>query len=206
MTSDNVRYRLSFTTGGLFVRESLLAAPVLVHAGDAAEARRQIMRENLLQQRTEQSKRTVSREVLGRLTELSGAELMFLADATSAERADLLWVAACRRFSFLADFADEVLRDRFLRMLPTVGSDDFLSFVRAKTQWHTELADLTPATLAKLRQNTFRMMREADLVSVDGHIVIHLPSSRFVDVMRERAVTDLRRFPLSDSEVELLTA
>ncbi|QTX22433.1 BrxA family protein [Comamonas aquatica] len=46
------RYRLSFTTGGLFLQESAIAAASFLQLGDWTATRAQLRVENLLQVRT----------------------------------------------------------------------------------------------------------------------------------------------------------
>ncbi len=58
-----------------------------------------------------------------------------------------MWAAACRRYDLIGEFAEEVLRERFLTLAATLGYEDFDSFMRAKALWHEELADLKDSTL-----------------------------------------------------------
>lgn len=196
------KYRLSFTTGGLFASEAALAAPLFLELENGVLVRAELMDRNLLQQRTVQSKRTMSREVVNRLATLSRAELTFLIAATAQERTHLMWVAACRRYSLIAQFAEEVVREKFVLMTPQVAMEDFDSFVRAKALWHEELTTLADSTHKKLRQNVFKMLREAEMLSVDGHIVHTLPSARVAKLLADRDSAQLRIFPMTDADIE----
>ena len=86
---------------------------------------------------------------------MTDAELEVLAVAQSGERAHLLWVAACRRYRLIGEFAEEVVRERFLTVADTVTHDDFDAFLRAKAIWHEEIARLKDSTTRKLRANVF---------------------------------------------------
>ena len=121
------RYRLSFTAGGLLVREGGVAAPLYRKLGDRSKVRAAIESENLLQARTVSSGHRLAREVVQRLAELTDDEIDLLADATSVERGHLMWAAACRRYSLLGEFAEEVLRERFLLLAPTLDHSFFSS-------------------------------------------------------------------------------
>ena len=104
-----------------------------------------------------------------------------------------MWAAACRRYDLIGEFAEEVLRERFLLLAPTLDYEDFDSFVRGKALWHEEVADLKDSTLQKLRSNVFRMLVEAGLLSDDGRIT----PGRAVDARRRRARRpDAERHPL----------
>ena len=193
------RYRLSFTVGGLLVREAGVAAPLYQRLGDWSKVRATLESENLLQARTVSSGHRLAREVVQRLAELTDDEIDLLADATSIERGHLMWAAACRCYSLLGEFAEEVLRERFLVLAPTLDPADFDSFVRTKAMWHEELAELKESTSRKLRANLFLMLREAGLLSDDGRINPVILTDRLAAVFAKRTASDVRFFPTNES-------
>jgi hypothetical protein len=152
------RYALSFTSGALLMREALIAAPIYLREHDWVKVRQLIEEDNLLQARTVSTGRRLAREVAQRLAVLTDDELELLVDSTTSERGHLLWAAACRRYDLIGEFAEEVLRERFLLLTPKLAHADFNSFVRSKALWHEEVADLKNSTLHKLRSNIFRML------------------------------------------------
>jgi hypothetical protein len=186
-----VRYALSFTSGSLLMREALIAAPVYLREHDWARVRRLIEDDNLLQARTVSTGHRLAREVAQRLAVLSPSELELLVDATSSERAHLLWVAACRRYELIGEFAEEIVRERFLLLTPTLNYDDFDGFVRSKALWHDEIAELKDSTLQKLRSTVFQMLTDAALLS-DGRV---LPANLSTRVHRALSPSDIRFFP-----------
>lgn len=190
-TPRKPRYALSFTTGALLVREALVAAPVYLREHDWAKVRELIEEDNLLQSRTRSSGSRLAREVAQRLAVLSDTEIELLIDATPTERGYLMWAAACRRYDLVGEFAEEVLRERFLVLGTSLDHDDFDSFIRGKALWHDEVADLKESTLRKLRSNVFRMLVEAGLLSDDGHILQAVLSARVAGVL----ASDIRFFP-----------
>jgi Putative inner membrane protein (DUF1819) len=195
------RYQLSFTSGALLMREATIAAPLYLRERDWSKVRALVDEDNLLQARTVASGRRVAREVAQRLAALKDDEIELLLEATATERAHLLWVAACRHYDFIGDFAEEVVRERFLLLTPTLNYGDFDSFVRGKVLWHEELAELKDSTLRKLRANLFRMLQEAGLLSEGGHIIQAVLSTRVVDALAARMPTDLRFFPTNDDAI-----
>ena len=199
------RYRLSFTTGGLFVRESVIGAQLLLDSGDRGQARSELMHGNLLQQRTEQSKRTVSREVIDRLSSLDRGLLKILTEGSAEERSQIMWVSACRRYELIGEFAHEVVRERYLVMTPNLTHDDFDSFVRSKALWHEELNTLATSTIIKLRQNIFRMLREADIMSAAGRILPMTLTARVAGALAASDRSAFTFFPVTDSEIERMT-
>ncbi|WP_433675520.1 DUF1819 family protein [Microbacterium gorillae] len=189
------RYALSFTTGGLLSREAAVLAPVYVELRDWAKVRDRAVNENLLQSRTHSTGVRRVRETVRRLSVLSGRELEILPDLTATERGHLMWAAACRRYDLIAEFGEEVLRERFLTLTGTVSHEDYDSFYRAKAMWHDELDSVSAATYQKLRQVLFKMMVEAGLVTSKGAIEPALFSARVAELLNERTPSDVRFFP-----------
>lgn len=189
------RYALSFTTGGLLEREAGVLVPVYVEHRDWAKVRDVAVEENLLQSRTHSTSVRRVRETIKRMSALSDREIGILADITASERGDLMWAAACRRYDLIGEFAEEVLRERFLTLAGTVSYEDYDSFYRAKAMWHDELGAVTDLSYKKLRQVLFKMMVEAGLLTTKGAIEPALLSARVVDCLSQRTPSDIRFFP-----------
>jgi hypothetical protein len=197
------RYALSFTTGALLAREAALLAPVYIERRDWEQVRDAAVEDNLLQARTYRTGVRLVRETVKRLSALSDDEIELLMEATASERGYLMWAAACRRYELIGEFAEEVLRERFLIMASTLEYEEFDGFLRAKTLWHEELAVIRKSTLQRLRSNIFKMLREAELLSEAGDILPAVLSERVVARLRTSTSSDLRFFPtLQTSEQE----
>src|SRR5690606_5863682 len=124
-TEASSRYALSFTSGNLLMREALIVAPIYLRELDWAKVRQLIDEDNLLQARTRTSGARLALEVVKRLAVLRTDELHLFLEATLTERGHILWAAACRRYTLIGEFAEEVLRERFLVLAPTLDYDDF---------------------------------------------------------------------------------
>jgi hypothetical protein len=197
-TATISRYKLSFTSGALLMREAVIAAPLYLRERDWSKVRTVVEDGNLLQARTVASGRRIAREAVQRLTVLTDDEIELLIDATATERAHLLWAAACRHYDLIGEFAEEVVRERFLLLTATLSYEDFDSFVRGKALWHGELAELKESTMRKLRANLFRMLHEAGLLSDGGHLLPAVLSQRIASALSARTPSDLRFFPAID--------
>ena len=197
-TATVSRYKLSFTSGALLMREAVIAAPLYLRERDWSKVRAVVEEGNLLQARTVASGRRIAREAVQRLAVLTDDEIELLLEATATERGHLLWAAACRRYDLIGEFAEEVVRERFLLLTPTLSYEDFDSFVRGKSLWHSELAELKESTLHKLRANVFRMLNEAGLLSDSGHLLQAVLSERVASALAARSPSDLRFFPTND--------
>lgn len=197
ISARDSRYRLAFSVGGLFSQEAMIAAPLFLQSDSWQVVRSQIDADNLLQARTVASGRRRSRELVHRLAELTAEELKLLLDSTATERGYLMWSAACRRYDLVGEFAEEVVRERFLVLAPTLKPEHFESFLRGKSVWHEELYSLTESTRRKLRTTVYLMLREAGLLSVSGEILRCLLSPRLTAVFDKRTPSDLRFFPVT---------
>lgn len=189
------RYALSFTSGGLLVREADVMVSEYLHVYDWAAVRQTVTEQNLLQARTTSSNVRVTRETIQRVCVLEDAELELFAESSLTERCHLMWAAACRRYELIGDFAEEVVRERFLLMTPTLESEDFQRFMAVKSLWHTEIDELKPSTRTKLRQNVFRMLHEAGLLGQHGDIIPAVLSERIHKTFAARSPSDIRFFP-----------
>lgn len=189
------RYALSFTTGALLTREGTALAPIYLDTRDWEKVRDQAVENNLLQARTYRTGVRLVRETVKRLSVLSDLEVELLASATGSERAQLMWAAACRRYDLIGEFAEEVLRERYLLRASKLEYEDFDSFIRTKSLWHEELATVRASTLQKLRSNVFKMLHEAELLSEAGYITPAVLSERVVAALRASGPSDLRFFP-----------
>ena len=193
------RYSMSFTTGSLFQRESLQLAALYLAAGNWNVVRDQVMAENLLQARTLNTRKRVCSEVVSRLKQLSDNELAFLVEASHQDQVCLLWLAVCRRYQFIADFAVEVLRERYITLKNDLPHEEFDSFFNRKSEWHSELDGITPATRSKLRQILFKILFEADFLTTGNLIQGAMFSPALLELIRKSRPADLLNLPVFES-------
>ena len=198
------RYRLSFTTGGLFVHESVLVAEGYLMLQDWAAARDQVRAQNLLQVRTAAAALRISKEVVARLELLSPQEIDCLLNGSHRERAYLLWSATCRRYAFIRDFATEVLREHYLTLRHMLPLTEFNAFFHRKSAVHDEIENTAASTQAKLRQNLYRMMREADLLSDHYLIQPAMLTPELAKLLAQQGRDSLNVFPVTDTDIARL--
>jgi hypothetical protein len=188
-------YRMSFTVGGLFLNEALAAAMAHDRLGDWTQAQEEIQAGAAVGFRKTSSMHRAAREVVTRLKQLTEAELALLRRGTREEQAALLWLAICRTYRLVGEFAVEVLQERFLSLRPELEPEAFGRFIEAKAEWQKELATLKPSTRQKLQQVLFRILREAGLWSREGQIQRMPLSKRLLATLGERNASELAFFP-----------
>lgn len=197
-------YSMSFTRGTLFLHESLTMLELQPRFNDWNKLRRHIIGENLLQTRTLTTLKNCCGEVISRVKLLTPGERAWILEASGREQAYLLWVAICRRYPFIAEFAAEVLREKFLNLHYEISTDDYETFFNRKAEWHPELDKLTDSTRQKLRQILFKTMREAGLINNDHTIIPVILSPDFVELLRSHPLrNDTTLFPVFDSDLHV---
>jgi len=194
-------YLMSFGTGGLYINESVAIARLHVAGNDWEATVAEAQRSGAFPVRKTSSARRSIREIVNRLKRLSPGELALLIEGARSEQAALLWLAACRAYRFIAEFAVEVLSDRFMSLRTDLTYDDFDTFYAAKEEWSPKLGALSMSTRAKLRAVLFRLMREAEILSHDNRILGAMLSPRLLVVIQAGKPDELRYFPGADRQV-----
>jgi hypothetical protein len=199
---QTAKYKLSFTAASLSISESIKIAEVYLTCDNWDETAKIVKGQNLLQSRTSSRTTRVLRELTQRLKKLSDEQLLLLIEGNLEEQKHLLWFAICQTYSFIREFAIEVLHEKFMSLNLEVTDLDYEAFFNRKADWHEELEAITPTTKAKLRQVVFRMLREANLL-IDKNIIIQtMLSPRLIDVLRPDAPISYQIFPISPSDIQ----
>jgi len=201
IVSEQNKYLMSFGTGGLFINESVAVA--LLHTpGKSWETTATTAQQSgAFPIRKASSARRSIREIVNRLKRLSDDELVLLVNGERSEQAALLWLAACRAYRFIGEFAVEILNERFFSLHTDLTYDDFDTFLAAKQEWSPKLAGLSISTRAKLRAVLFRLMREAEILSQDDRILGAMLSARVLSKVRAGNPDELRFFPGAERQV-----
>ena len=200
MTSE--QYVLSFTAGGLLYHESITVAETFWECRRWDETIKQIHGNNLLQSRVKKTTNNKLNEICPRLQALTDPQFELLIQGSRSEQNMLLWLACCKRYKLLAEFAKEVLYDKFIRLDFAISGVDVDRFMDAKSLWHEELERITEKTKTKLQTVVIRMLREAELISKNGIIQPKMLSPNLVRVIANDSVEHFALFPISETDVK----
>lgn len=193
---DGSHYRMSFAVGGLHLNESIDIARARSAAETWEQTLERVIDAGVTSLPKAASRRRAVREIIVRVSTLSPAELEFLVlDADRDEQQALLWVATCRAYRFVREFATEVVRERTLSLKLDLPLETFDVLLAAKAEWNERLATITPMTRAKLRHILFRIMREASIISDDHRILAPNVSLRLRILLGSQSPQDLDLFP-----------
>lgn len=186
---------MSFGTGGLFVNES--AAIAALHKPELSweETVVRAREAGTFPVRKESSAKRTIREIAHRLRCLDEEELRLLVDGVRDDQQALLWLATCRAYRFIGEFAEEVVCDRFKAFRTDLSYDDFDAFFARKSEQSRKLAEISEKTRAKLRAVLFRLMRESGILTSDDRIVGSMLSPRVKMLIESKGKGEIRFFP-----------
>lgn len=199
---ESNHYSLSFTTGSLLLQESVTVAEQFLELHNWDLVRQAVLKQNLLQARTQNTSRRICQEIISRLKTCHDSELELLVQGYQQEQRYLLWLAVCRRYQFIADFAVEILREQFISLKDILNYEDFDIFYDKKAEWHPELEKIAPATKRKLRQTLFKMMREANLLSKKNVITPVILTPNILEAIPKDKYQDILFFPIFEFDLK----
>lgn len=168
-----------------------------------AAIRQQAIEENVLAIRTDSANRRVVAETTRRLSALTVGELSYLAgpDSSTSDREALMWIAMCRYYAIVGEFAGEVLKKHYLTGNTHLDFEDYDRFIADKATWHPELENISEGTAKKLRSNLFKAMVAAHLFDKNSDTVVpFLPSPSLVDILMKRP-DSFGFFPMRESSL-----
>jgi len=192
---------MSFTSGGLLFNESLRVAEIYLEKKDWNLVRDKVLKNNILQARTESSLKKITRYVISRLMLLTADQLKLLINGSRQEQNFLLWLGVCKRHEFIKDFAVEIIREKYLRFNYELTQHDYDIFYNHKSEWHSELEKLNETTRKKLRQVLFRIIREAEVVTGEGMIVPVFFTGGLTKVIIKDNVSWFNIYPISGLDI-----
>ena len=196
-------YKLSFTALSLALSDSIKVAEVFLTCDDWNTTREILSEKNILQSRTISRNKRVIHELITRLSQLTQEQLSLLVEGSLEEQKLLLWFVVCKTYTFIQEFAIEVLHQKFLVMDTMLTSYDVNAFFLQKADSHEELEKITESTKAKLLSQVFHMLQEADLVNTSNQITRVIPTRRLAFALSPDADFAYRIYPAFPEEFEL---
>jgi len=195
-------YRMSFTSASLLVQESIRIAETYQSLHDWKSVQQEAFNKNLLQARKSTSAKRNIYEICGRLQLLSEDQFLLLLEGSRSDQIAMLWIAVCKRYKFIEEFAREVIRDKYLKLDFLISHDDYDVFFNSKAGWDDELDSLSESTVKKLRQVTFRLLHETEILSSGNVINPATLSPETVKVILSDDPSLLEVFPVSDINIQ----
>lgn len=127
------------------------------------------------------------REYGKRLATLTPDQLRILTEGPLSDQKQIAFLAICKTYTFIREFAVEVLREKIFMFDLELKDGDFISFLRRKQESHPELDRITDNTTYKIRQVTFKILEQAGIIdSVKTRII----QRQIIDYAVLKAITD----------------
>ncbi|MCB1062258.1 MAG: DUF1819 family protein [Verrucomicrobiae bacterium] len=122
-------YNLGFTAFGLGASHALALASVFVKCRDWPQAKEEAIAENVFRQAKATSILRLEREFRLRLQTLTDDQIELLVEEPSEARIPISLLAVFKRYRFIRDFSEEVLREKTEIFDFEVRPSDYSSFV-----------------------------------------------------------------------------
>lgn len=201
-------YNLTFTAGSAMLNEMHAVAEAFRNCGEADwEATKEItFRDNLMEKNRLSTNQRVFSLMKQRISALNKEELDLLIDGNMAARRQIVLLAICKAHPFIFDFIRENVREAFYSLHGKVSHANFNEFFNEKKYIHPELEQITDLTIAKIRQVTFRIMEQTELIESAETGILRRP---YLTEQMERIITQdhpqwLTVFLYSNSEINHL--
>lgn len=195
------KYTFSFTSGNLFITLGPMVATLRLKLQNWDEVKNAIIADNLVQARTQSSLKRTTSELIPRIQTLTDPQLELLAEGTSKDQKQILWLAACKQYLFVQEFAQQIIRGKFLRYGQRIEYRDYDIFFNNIAEWDDHLDNLSELTKQKIRQVIFQMITDAELISTDGVLLPTLLSSSVAAVITADNPANLTIYNLTDQEI-----
>ncbi len=190
------RYDFSFTASSLRLNEMKIVAEAKVNHRDIDYAR------ELGKGKASTGKRMLS-EFNKRLSFLTKEEISLLLDDDLIAQKQMAYLSVCKAYGFIRDFVVEVLREKILVFDYEITDGDYLSFYRRKADLHPEMDNLTPITQKKVKQVTFKILEQAEIIDSTKSKMIQpqIADDAVVKVILSDNPKWLQIFLLSDQDI-----
>ncbi|MDQ6991333.1 MAG: DUF1819 family protein [Mariprofundaceae bacterium] len=195
------KYRVSFTAAALVPVDSVKLAKLYLELADWSLVRKEVLKHNTLQAKTQSSLTRMYIEISSRLKQLQDSELELLIDGSNQDQCYLLWLAVCRYYRLIEEFAVEVLREKYLSMDFHLTHHDYDVFFNQKAEWNEELEALSSSTKYKMRQVLFKMLRESGMLSADNIITPVLLSPLLARQIFKPSNSQAIIYPITDGDL-----
>ena len=180
--SKKTKYRLSFGTGNAYINERKLILKKYLENKDWKEAEKYSIENNILQTNTLSSTKRIFREISLRLKSLSHQEQEFFIRSNYLDQSILIWIAICRTYKFIGDFASMIISEKFSSYQIELDYNDFNYFYEQQKVFYEELNSLKDSTRKKLRQVFFKIMKDLNIISKTKEITPLLPSKEIKEI------------------------
>ena len=197
------KYILSFTALSLRLNEMVKVAKTAFEndISDLKEVRESGVVFNSVKTKTSN---TEFLEIRKRLEKLTPDQMHILIYGDLISQKQIAFLAVCKYYDFIRDFAIEVIRDKSLVYDYHINESDYKSFINNRVHVHLELEEFSESTLKKAKQVLFRILEQAGIIdnSVDKTIQPQIVQSDVIGAVAEDDPVWLKIFMMSDKDIK----
>ena len=199
-------YNFSFTGASALIPETIVVAEQYLLMRDWKAVEGIVREDNLLNKVKHETFRRQFREIRDRLTLLTDPQLDLLVHGSFDDAKAMIYLALCKKYSFMKDFVVEVLRAKYQLFDRILSESDYSGFVAAKSLMHSELEALSELTGNKVRQVLFKVLELIGIITStsNGFIIKPLLSKQAEEVISAENPTHLAAFLFSNEEIRLM--
>lgn len=157
-------YSFSFVAASALVEDCRTVAKTYLQQGDWDKVKVIVLEENLLMRAKQSTAKRIFVELCRRLQLLNFKQLEILANGTMDEAKQIAWLSIVKCYTYIFDFALEVICDRYFFTHEEIALSDYILYFENKRYTHNEITQLSELTCAKVRQVIFRMLEQVGLI------------------------------------------
>ena len=199
------KYILSFTAASLRLNEMVKVATAALDnaGGDLAMVKESGVVFSSVKTRTSDRE---FREVRKRLETLTTDQTAILIRGDLISQKQIAFLSVCKRYTFIQDFAVDVIRDKVLVFDYQLNESDYKSFINSKLSLHTELEEFSESTHKKAKQVMFRILEQAGIINnpVDKQIQPQILQQDVINATVRDDPAWLKIFMMSDKDIKQL--
>lgn len=199
------KYILSFTAASLRLNEMVKVATAALDnaGGDLAMVKESGVVFSSVKIRTSDRE---FREVRKRLETLTPDQTAILIRGDLISQKQIAFLSVCKRYTFIRDFAVDVIRDKVLVFDYQLNESDYKSFINSKLSLHPELEEFSESTLKKAKQVMYRILEQAGIINnpVDKQIQPQILQQDVINATVRDDPAWLKIFMMSDKDIKQL--
>jgi len=203
---DNTpKYILSFTALSLRLNEMVKVAKTAFDndISDLMEVRESRVVFNSVKTRTSDRE---FREIRKRLEKLTPDQMQVLVHGDLISQKQIAFLAVCKHYDFIRDFAIDVIRDKSLVYDYKINESDYNSFINNRIHIHPELEEFNDSTLRKAKQVMFHILEQAGIINnaVDKTIQPQIIQSDVIRAVTKDDSVWFKIYMMSDKDIKQL--
>ena len=187
------RYRATLTSGSLKVAESRVIADLLLQGADAHGWHIEIQEQNVLQARSPETARRLSRLLRARLELMQPPLWKMVRDGSTVLATHACLAAAVKHSPLLGDFLDLVVREQYRLFRAVLSNPLWEHYIEDCRNRDPAMSEWSESTVARLRSTVFQTLAQAGYIESTQTLklqAVHIAQEvrRYLHVKDERYV------------------